>query len=343
MLEFPNPEQRAISVSYAKIIADLVELRGGDRNLLLGKAGIDPESMDDFFSFITLAQYKTLLEQAIQITKDPALGLYIGQGLTFGSHGTFAYAALSFPTVWDALKVGRKFSKLCNRIVDISMEEGEAFNVIRIETDRFSGSLYQTVVEIVMGTFCEIFNLKFDGDISSIEIDLRYEKPPYFGEYQKVFKPSLRFESPSNEIRVPKHMADKALAMADPIIAAKFEKECDELIAKLTEPEGTAEQVRQALTMSQDGFPSLDELAARLNMSSRTLRRRLQVEGVCFKRILEEVRLEKAQHYLLASQRSIGDIASVLGYEDQNSFSYAFKVLTGIPPTKFRKEFSQKV
>ncbi len=230
MAELLNTDQNAISVSYIQDIAELVETRGGNKKLLLQKAGIDPQSMENFFSFITLTQYKTVLEEAIAVTRDPALGLYIGQGLKFGSHGTFAYAALSFPTVWEAITVGLKFSKLCNRIVDIHMEVGDTFNVIRIETAFFSGALYQTVIEIVMGTFCGIFNLKFDGDISAIEIDLRFSEPAYSEQYQDVFEPSIQFNSISNEIRVPKLMANKVLAMADPIVAAKFEKECDEVL-----------------------------------------------------------------------------------------------------------------
>jgi len=337
-----DSSKRAISISYVQVVVDLVEERGGDKNLLLKKAGIEQQPLNDFFTFITVAQYERLLLEAKDLLNDPALGLHIGKQMTFGSHGTFAFAALSFSTMWKAMEVGQKFSQLCNGIVDMQLEEGEEFNTIRIETEDFSGALYQTVIEIVMGIFCEIFNLMFDGNTSPIEIEFSWSKPDYDEQYSDVFKPSFRFNSACNEIRIPVSMANKRLAMADPIIASKFEQECDELIAKMAQPKDMSQKVREALFISKDGFPSLDEVALQFNMSSRTLRRRLQECDTSFKKILEEVRLETAQHYLKTTPCSIGEISHLLGYNDQNSFSHAFKVLSGIPPTEFRKRFGER-
>ncbi len=331
-------EKKAIVLSYVQVIVDTVEKLGGNKSDLLNKAGIKEASLNQFFEFISLKQYETLLQEAINMTGEPGLGLHIGRAMKFGAHGTFAYAALSFPTAWDAMKVGRKFSRLCNRIVSIEMHEQQGFNVIRIESPYFSGALYRTVIEIVTGTFCEIFNLKFAQGIAAIEIDLRFGRPAYGEKYDQLWEPSVRFEQPANEIRIPTKLANTKLAMADTSVAERFERECDELIASMAEPRDITERVRQTLFIAKGGFPSLDDLAAQLHMSPRTLRRRLQERGTSFQKLLEGVRLEIAKRYLLDTQRSVGEIARMLGYEDQNSFSWSFKQLTGLPPTKYRKQ-----
>lgn len=334
------PEKKAIAANYVAVIADVIERRGGDKHELLKKAGIKASHPNLLSHFITLKQYQTLLREGIRMTGDPALGLHIGQSMKFGSHGTFIYASLSFPTAWDAFKAGLKFSALCDRITTIDMHAQGAFNVIRIETPYFSGALYQTVIEIVIGTFCEICELKFNQGITSIEIDLRYGRPEYGDRYDQLLKPAIRFEQQANEIRIPKRLAETKLAMADATVAARFEKECDEMLASMSreEPTDIAERVRQALFISKGGFPSLEDLAERLSVSSRTLRRRLRDSGTSFQQILEDVRLEIAKRYLLSTHRSIGEIADMLGYQDQNSFSYSFRKLTGVPPTIYRKE-----
>lgn len=319
-------------------MAGLVESHGGNSHSMIKIAGIDRHHNNDFFSFITLSQYEAMLEEAVTVTKNPALGLHLGRAIKFSDHGTFAYSALSFPTLWDAMKVGLKFSKLVNQIVDLRMEECADFNSIRIDTAYFSGSLYQTVIEMVMSLFCEILTFMLNEDISTVELDFCYAPPTYAQQYQEVFEPAIRFEAATNEVRIPKKLANKPQIMANPDVAKKFESECDELIAKIYEPKSYSQQVHEALFLSQSRFPQLEDIALQMNTSSRTLRRRLQESETSYKKILDEVRLDLANRYLSTTRLSIGEISELLGYTDQNSFSHAYKQLTGIPPTAYRKQ-----
>lgn len=331
-------KNRAISSSYVSVMADLVESRGGNRRALMEKAKVSRTQTDDFFSFITLEQYEALLQGTIDVTGDPAIGLHLGKAIQFSDHGTFAYSALSFPSVWDALKVGLKFSKLANQIVDLKMEEGKNFHSIRIDTAYFSGPLYRTFIEMVMSLFCEILKFMLNEEINSVEIDFSFSAPEYVHQYDEAFDTALHFDAPSNEVRIPKKLAMKPQLMANTAIAEKFEKECDSLIEKLYEPKGFPQQVHEVLFLSRGYFPQLEEIAQQINTSPRTLRRRLQESGTSYRHILEEVRLELADRYLSTTNLSIGKIAELLGYTDQNSFSYAYKNLTGMPPTHYRKQ-----
>ncbi len=318
-------------------MADLVESRGGNRHALLSKAGLHHNQNDNFFNFISIEQYEALLKAAIDTTDDPAIGLYLGNAIQFSDHGTFAYSALSFPSVWDALHVGLKFSQLANQIVDLTMEEGQHFNSIHFDTAYFSGGLYQTLIETVMSLFCEILKFLLNENITSVEIECCYSPPKYAALYNEVFSSTVAFDAPTNTVRIPKQLANKPQTMANPAIAEKFEKECDALIEKIHEPKGIPQQVHEAIFLSRGNFPQLQEIAQQMNTSPRTLRRRLQDSGTSYKVILDNVRLELANRYLSTTNHSIGKIAELLGYSDQNSFSYAYKHLSGFPPTAFRK------
>lgn len=333
---------KAVSANYVYVMADLVERHGGTRQSLIKHAGLTRHQSqnNDAYSFITLQQYKALLREALVATNNPALGLYLGSSIKFSDHGTFAFSALSFPTLWDAMKVGMKFSKLVNRIVDLKMEEQKEFNIIRIDTAHFSGALYQTLIEMVMSLFCEIFKFMLHDDISSIELHFSYGEPPHAQQYYEVFEPSVTFEAIANEVRIPKKLADKPQMMANPDIAKQFERECDDLISKMYEPKSYPQQVQEALLLSRGGFPLLEDIAHQASMSPRTLRRRLQEAGTSYKKILDDVRLQLAHRYLCTTTLSIGEIAELLGYTDQNSFSHAFKQLSGSPPSAYRKQNS---
>ena len=83
-------------------------------------------------------------------------------------------------------------------------------------------------------------------------------------------------------------------------------------------------------------FP-LEECAAQLGISSRTLRRRLQERGLSYQDIADSVRADFARSYLESSRLSIECIAERLGFSEPTSFSRAFRRWTGMSPREFRK------
>src|SRR5262245_57738099 len=85
------------------------------------------------------------------------------------------------------------------------------------------------------------------------------------------------------------------------------------------------DQVKQTLKRLIAGQrPSIVEVAGELNLSARTLQRRLTEAGLTFQEVLEEARRELARHYLLQSSLELNETAYLLGYENANSFFRAF-------------------
>ena len=77
---------------------------------------------------------------------------------------------------------------------------------------------------------------------------------------------------------------------------------------------------------------SLSSAAKALNLSQRTLARRLNEEGVSFKSIFERYKLEQALKMFNGSKANVTTIAYTLGYSDTSSFSRAFRRWTGQSP-----------
>ena len=72
-------------------------------------------------------------------------------------------------------------------------------------------------------------------------------------------------------------------------------------------------------------------------MSERTLRRRLQEEGVSFRDLLKDVRHDLAVHYLRDTDARIEQIAERLGYRDTACFRQAFKQVAQLSPRQWRQ------
>ena len=100
--------------------------------------------------------------------------------------------------------------------------------------------------------------------------------------------------------------------------------------------EGAEEAVKSLLNQNLREYHNIERIAARLRMSSRTLRRRLTEEGVSFQDLQRDARQRFAIAYLRETNMSIEDIADQLGFSDAANFRRAFKQWTGRVPSSYR-------
>lgn len=111
---------------------------------------------------------------------------------------------------------------------------------------------------------------------------------------------------------------------------------CDQLLAELRTASGLASRVSGMLMQSPGRFPDIESIALRLHMTARTLRRKLQAQGVSYQTMLTDVRRQLAISYLRKTRISIEDIAAALGFSDAANFRHAFKKWTGRTPGEYR-------
>lgn len=82
---------------------------------------------------------------------------------------------------------------------------------------------------------------------------------------------------------------------------------------------------------------SLKSAACDLNMSVRTLQRKLLAENTSYQAILDGVRKELVNKYL-EENISLVEISFLLGFESQSAFNKFFKKHFGTQPTQYRRE-----
>jgi AraC-like DNA-binding protein len=81
---------------------------------------------------------------------------------------------------------------------------------------------------------------------------------------------------------------------------------------------------------------NLETVAAELNMTSRTLRRRLIAEGSRFQQLKDNVKRDKAISLFEQPNLTLADISVALGFTELATFSRAFKHWTGVSPSTYR-------
>jgi AraC-like DNA-binding protein len=148
----------------------------------------------------------------------------------------------------------------------------------------------------------------------------------------------FRFEQPENELLIPDAHVSAPNPRADDRLRGLLLAQASRMVAELPPLEvSVVDRVRhELLRRLTTGAPEADDIARALRMSPRTLRRRLEAEGVAFSDLLDAVRRDEALRLVRESSLSFDEISFRLGFSQTTSFHRAFRRWTGSTASALR-------
>ena len=122
-----------------------------------------------------------------------------------------------------------------------------------------------------------------------------------------------------------------------------FEPELNRRLSMMETDDSYAARVRSALMeLLPGGECAIEDVAAKLGYSKRSLQRKLQEENTNFQKQLNHTRELLAKYYVGSTDMRTEDIAYLLGYQDTSSFLRAFSMWTGGTVSEFRQSAADK-
>lgn len=310
---------------------------GIDPHQLLVGSGIKMWELDDPHRIITTAQELMVGRRLAELAPAPLIGLDLGQHHHLISKGKLGMAAMCCETAYEALKLMLDYIDLASTYFQYDlMVEGKKGCVRMNElTNLDDFRLYIFETELV--SLHAICSMIVDEVHVFEEIEVAYSAPNYEERYKEIFHCPVLFGASHHVIMFDATLLERPLKHANPLMKKVLEQECKQLCQRLNEQTTLKDKIRHELLFAEGDFPTLDQLTHRINMTERTIRRKLTAEGTSYKDILSEIRKQKAFDLIQKDECSIGEIASRLGYSDVASFYHAFKTWTGTTPANYRK------
>jgi len=87
--------------------------------------------------------------------------------------------------------------------------------------------------------------------------------------------------------------------------------------------------------------PRIQAVAEIGGMHPRTLQRRLEAEGLTFKKLVDQSRFLETADLMRDEDVPLVDIAHAVGYSDQAHFNHAFRRWAGVTPSSYRSQLHQ--
>lgn len=329
--------QPHMPVTYSKLYLERARERGVPPEQVLRSAGLSTGLLADPAGRISPLDFTHLVAMVLQLTGDEGLGFEVGSHQPLTAHGSLGYALLCSGTVDEAARLLQRFWHLRGRGIALRYLEQGDWLVFELRCEQPLPPLLQQVTMQAVVTSCyRGLQLLLGGTDPQAEFWLEDPQPSYFERFRQRL-PSVRFDMPATQLRVPRTLRDLRLPMASPDALALAVAQCERELALLGEwQDDTLAGVRAAMTPGPEGYPDPDVLAERLHMSPRTLRRKLQAQGGSYRRLLEDVRRRDAVQLLENPALEIQKVAELLGYADPANFTRAFRLWTGKTPSQFR-------
>ncbi|MEL6656910.1 MAG: AraC family transcriptional regulator ligand-binding domain-containing protein [Bacteroidota bacterium] len=322
-------------------VADFARKQGADYEALIALSGYGEEFLSQPDSTIDRQAYSRVVEEAVEMTNDAFIGLHMGEGLGLAAAGLIGQITQTSATVLQALEYCCSFANLgCSELPMELVPSGDYYK-IRLRAnplwEQESPAAYRHTAEGVLA-----FTLRECRDLTRLEmpayaIHLPWDAPTDTSEYQRVFGTTVQFKQEEFAIILHRNQVEAAVTTADYQLLRLLVTHAEERSAQLRQTKAFADVVRQSMIqLIEPAFPSIEQVAKHLNLSLRTLQRRLQEEGVSYKNLLEEVRKDFALSYLRNPELTVGEIAYLLGYRETSAFSRACKRWIGQSPQQWR-------
>lgn len=298
---------------------------------LCERAGLSPSNA------WTTSDFFRLWAAADETLGNRSAGLRFGaEGIARG-HGVASIVALHAPDFRQALAALSRYKRLtCPELVEIEVEGDEA--TVRYRWLEATSEVPRLLVDTTMASLNELARQGTGGQVRPIRLELA-RRATDRALLRRHFDCDIVFEASHDAMVFDRAALDVPFVTMD---GGAFARVVEGLERRLVEGEGHSGLIGElrvaiARQLGEGRRPSVAALARRLKVSTRTLQRRLSECNTSFQQQLDGVRRTTANRLLANTELDAIAIAMLLGFEEPNSFSRAFRAWEQTTPARWRE------
>ncbi|HEY0747692.1 MAG TPA: AraC family transcriptional regulator [Steroidobacteraceae bacterium] len=334
--EVARSEPGTVAICFVAAALESVRARRLDAEALLKQVGLSPALLQSSQARVSAKHYGALWRLVAATLDDEFFG-QDSRRMKSGSFAMMCHSLIGCKTLRQAIERSLRFYALilddiiCRLQVDgpeasISLH-GRGPSPVRVFA-------HEVLLMLVHGVACWLVGRR----IPIKRAQFSYDEPGHSSEYRLMYSTNISFQAPHTAIIFEAAYLKLPIVQNERTIKEFLRGAPENILVKYKNGRSLAARIRRRLRLSLPGkLPEFEVLAAELNMTTATLRRRLHEEGTFYQSIKDQLRRDLAIGYLSHSKRSAMDIGLELGFSERSAFHRAFKKWTGASPGEFRR------
>jgi AraC-like DNA-binding protein len=311
--------------------------------LRAAKFPFDPLRQDVQTVFVSREQYSRLCMELIRELGDESGGVMPDVQTPMGTTRLIALSMLNSSSLAAALHRAIEFNQICR-----VRRGAEVVNQLLLDGECREATLTYLCgddsPEVQYGVLCNLaLWLRFAGWLIDQHIDVisatcAGPRPKFMAGIRHFFPCPVEYGQAINAVTFSARHLEAELVrdeedLREFLKLAPFYMVIEPQAATLS----ITHRIRQLLGNDfRREMPSFEELTGLLNMSARTLRRRLEKEGTSYQRIKDNARRDMAITMLSRDGLTVSEVAEQVGFSDPSAFHRSFKKWTGQSPGSYR-------
>jgi len=285
--------------------------------------------------------YNRVIEEIVKQMEDPFFGLHAGEHLNLSAAGLIGQITQTSETIKQALVYCCEFANLGCSALPSQLHAGKTnYKVTYTPGKEWKSDIaIQHTADGVLAFTVKEFQSLTHHKYHPIEVRLPWTRPNNVSEYQRVFQCPVKFEQSEIAMLLDTRHVEEKIITSDydllRILVAHAQKRSQQLAHEI---QFSSIVKRAVIQLMQPQFPGISQVSGHLNVSSRTLQRKLNREGVTYSEVIDQLRREFALDYLGKPELHINEVADLLGYADASAFIRSFKRWVGQTPNQYRHQ-----
>ena len=318
------------------LLWQIIEGYGKDPRALFDRCGIDADDIRDPDLRLPCVEVARLWARAADIIGDPCFGLRAARHLHPSHLGALGYAWLASRSLRCGFRrLARYLAMLTDERHVVVTDVADAVVVeTRLEPDARAVPQRADIAMTVLMTMCR---WNAGAGLTPLEVRFRHPVPGCAEAFEEVFRAPVVFGAERDELLLPAAEVDRPLPGDSPVLASLNDAYLTDYLARLARDD-IVSRVKSAVgERLSDGTVRIADVADALNMSVRTLQRRLGTLDTSFRDVVDATRRELAECCLHDRRSSLTEVAFRAGFSSQSSFTNAMRRWTGMAPSAYRR------
>ncbi|MDI9245989.1 AraC family transcriptional regulator [Marinobacter sp. CHS3-4] len=320
-----------------RLIYRAMKKKGIDTDAIFARLGVDED-------YVYTEQLRTphsaqlYFWQVVEdVSGDPDVGLHLGQLLPAYNGQVLEYLFLSSPTFGEGLRRAQNYQRLLSDAAktDFFIEGEEACMVLDTASDEVSR--LQHFNECFVQGLITFFKSITEDRFYPSRIEFEHDRQRGKDHVQDILGCDVVFGAKENRLYFPANFLAHPSPHAEPELLDLHERFASEQVARLEKKDIVGQVERIVAELLDSGEVTLDSVAERLGIKSRTLRTRLTEAETSFNQVLADFRYRLARQLLATTDESIDEIVYLTGFSEPSTFYRAFKRWSGMTPIEYRK------
>jgi AraC-like DNA-binding protein len=327
-----------LTTRYARAMIFSAERKGLDLAQICRAGRLPPEAIGpdvDYIESDTLIHLNQLIKMALD---DDFCG-FTRERCKPGSIALVCEAMVCEETIAEALKSAFRLYAFITDEMSFELQDETEYATITLKLSHPEIDTFHYLHEWWLMIWPHICGWLIGEEFPVTSASLPYAPDGPVSEYDAAFWGPCLFMQPQAQVRFPASLLKRRVIRTLTDFRTDLFNYRSEVIHVPGIRRSWKAVIKQRLTerlANTECLLSIDEIAQEFNMGSKTLRRRLDDEGITFRELKEEIRREAILRLLSEPNIPIGEVSLRAGFSERNGLVRAVRLWVGVSPREYR-------